>query len=496
MSTHPSTNPAVRSGGVGSGGGTATPSAAGHPAHASQSVGDTARSPNPADEPDAQAWAHARPYDQIPLDAGKPLIGHLLRFLKDPLAHAQALGRHGNVVRTRTFFETLALLGPDANAFVLHDRAGNFSSRQGWSYWIDTVFPGAIMAMDDPAHRHHRRIMQVAFRRQAMARYVADMGPVIEQGLSTWPAGEGPLFPRIKALTLDIAARVFMGMPLGDEAAAVNRAFIDTVEASMALVRKPVPPFKMWRGLKARRFLVEQMRRHLPAKRAHEGADLFSQLCHAVDEDGQRFTDDEVVNHMIFLMMAAHDTTTSALTTMAYSLARHPDWQDRLRNSALARSRAGDSPHLPYDALAECTDIEWVMKEALRLYPPLTSMPRVAVRDCVFQGWRIPRGTSVGVYPIHTHHLPSLWTDPDRFDPQRFAPERAEHKRHAHGYVPFGGGAHLCIGQHFADMEVKAVMHQLLQRFRLELPADYRMPYQLVPIAKPRDGLPITLRPM
>ena len=119
----------------------------------------------------------ALPYQSIPLVKGLPLVGNLPKFLRSPLDNARSLEVHGNVVRSRTFFETVTLLGPDANQFVLHDREGNFSSRGGWYYWIDAVFPGAIMAMDNPAHKHHRRIMQGAFQRRAMERYVADMGP-------------------------------------------------------------------------------------------------------------------------------------------------------------------------------------------------------------------------------------------------------------------------------------------------------------------------------
>lgn len=434
----------------------------------------------------------ALPYHSIPLVKGLPLVGNLPKFLRDPLANAQGLAEHGNVVRSRTFFESVTLLGPEANQFVLHDREGNFSNRGGWAYWIDAVFPGAIMAMDDPQHKHHRRIMQGAFKRQAMARYVQDMGPVIEAVVAAWPAGRLLVFPQIKALTLNIAARVFMGLALGPEADRMNRAFVDTVAASLALVRQPLPPLAMWRGVRARRWLVGLMRSKIAEKRRAETPDLFSQLCHARSEDGEAFSDDEVVDHMIFLMMAAHDTTTSALTTMFYCLAREPEWQERLRADAQALPQA----QLGFDDLAGRERTEWVMKEALRLYPPLTSIPRRAARDCEFGGYRIPRGTPVGVSPIHTHHMPELWTEPTRFDPERFAPARAEHKRHAYAYLPFGGGAHLCIGQHFADMEVKAVMHQVLRRWRWQIPAGYRMPYQLVPIAKPRDGLPITLQPL
>jgi cytochrome P450 len=437
----------------------------------------------------ATAAATAAPYHAIPLVKGWPLVGNLPKFLRDPLDNARSLEVHGNVVRSRTFFETVTLLGPEGNAFVLHDRDGNFSSRGGWYYWIDAVFPGAIMAMDDPAHKQHRRIMQGAFKRSAMERYVADMGPVIGDVVGRWQPGPKKVFPEIKALTLNIAARVFMGMALGPEADRMNRAFIDTVEASLALIRKPVPPFAMWRGVRARGWLVDLMRGKLADKRASEQPDLFSQLCHARDEDGERFSDEEVVNHMIFLMMAAHDTTTSALTTMFYCLALAPEWQDRLRAEALALA----PDQLGFADLAGRQRTEWVMKEALRLYPPLTSIPRKAARDCSFGGFHIPKGTPVGISPIHTHHMPSIWTEPQRFDPERFAPERAEHKRHAYAYLPFGGGAHLCIGQHLAGMEVKAVLHQVLRRWRWRVAEGYRMPYQLVPIAKPKDGLPIVL---
>ena len=206
----------------------------------------------------------AQPYERIPLVKGLPLVGNLPKFLRDPLANAQSLEVHGNVVRSRTFFETVTLLGPDANQFVLHDREGNFSSRGGWYYWIDAVFPGAIMALDDPQHKHHRRIMQSAFKRAAMERYVADMGPVIASVVGAWTAGPMTMFPQIKALTLNIAARVFMGMTLGPEADRMNQAFIDTVQASLALIRRPLPPFAMWRGVRARRYLVQLMQGYLP----------------------------------------------------------------------------------------------------------------------------------------------------------------------------------------------------------------------------------------
>jgi cytochrome P450 len=94
-----------------------------------------------------------------------------------------------------------------------------------------------------------------------------------------------------------------------------------------------------------------------------------------------------------------------------------------------------------------------------------------------------------------THSLPEWWTNPSEFDPERFSDERAEHKRHRFSWVPFGG-AHMCLGMHFAYMLVKAILHPLLASSRLTVADGYQMQYQQVPIPKPKDRLPLTLEPI
>jgi cytochrome P450 len=429
----------------------------------------------------------------IPVDKGPPVVGYTPQFMADPLGITRRLERKlGPVFSTRTLMmDNLVLLGPDANQFVLQDREGNFSSRGGWGFFLDRVFPGAIMTMDDPQHRLQRRIMQAAFKKPALTRYISEMSPQIRRQLASWQGKRKfEVFPAIKALTLELATGVFMGEKTDHQAELVNKAFIDTVEAALAYIRVPVPPFNMWKGVRGREFLVDYFTRLMPRKRQQDSSDFFSQFCHATDEDGARFSDREVIDHMIFLMMAAHDTTTSTLTTLFYVLGKHPQWQERLREASFALGKE----MLEYDDLDQLKELEWAMKEALRLYPPLTSIPRRSTRACEFEGFHLPADTLVGVFPIHTHRMESCWNKPERFDPERFSPARAEHKRHMFQWVPFGGGAHMCLGQHFADLQVKAIMHQILQRFRWSVADDYAAPYQLVPIVKPRDGLPVNMQ--
>jgi cytochrome P450 len=315
------------------------------------------------------------------------------------------------------------------------------------------------------------------------------MNPRIEAAVAQWVTQpDMKFYPAIKHLTLAIAADVFLGAQLDDEIDSISSDFTDLVAASVAVVRAPVIGRTYARGLQARARLAEFIRVRIPDRRAGSGQDLFTQLCHAEDEKGQHYSDSEIIDHLIFLMMAAHDTTTSAITTIVYSLAKHPEWQTKLREEA---RKLPTAPSL--DDLSVMTQCEWVLKEALRLYQPLPTIVRRALVDVEIHGIKIPAGAAVSVFPIMVHRSPQWWTEPDRFDPERFSPERAEHRKHPFAWAPFGGGAHMCLGLHFAEMQVKAVLQSLLRKTAWHVPKGYEAEYAYAPIAKPRDGLPISL---
>ncbi len=437
------------------------------------------------------ASSHDAPRD-VPRDQGRWPLQYMIGFYRDINATTRDLyQRNGPIARVGYGpMSIVHLFGPEANQLVFQNRDETFSSRLGWGWVIDHVFPGAIMTMDGEQHRFQRRIMNQAFKKPALVNYLDRMNPRIAEGLRAWQSGSDfRVFPAVKQLTLDLATRIFMGIEPGDEATRLNQAFQDTVEGSIGVVRFDLPGTAYRRGLRGREHLVNTFRSLIPEKRRKETPDFFSAFCHAESETGDRYTDQEIIDHMAFLMMAAHDTTTSTLTTLFYALAREPVWQERLREEA----RAYASTSLAFDDLEKMKNTEWAMKEALRRYPPLPVMPRFATKSFEFQGYTVPARTHIGLAPVHTHHMEEIWNRPFRFDPERFAPGREEHKKHAFSWAPFGGGAHMCIGQHFADLQVKAVMAQVLLRYRWSVPRHYRMPYQLVPIAKPRDGLPVVL---
>jgi cytochrome P450 len=301
-------------------------------------------------------------------------------------------------------------------------------------------------------------------------------------------------YPAIKQLTLDLAADSFLGIPWGPESAKVNQAFVDLVNASIGVIRKPLPFTAMGRGVAGRKFLVELFTAEtLKRRETGGGQDMFSQFANATREDGSLLDVGQVVDHMIFLMLAAHDTITSAASSLLYYLLKNPEWQTKLRAEAMAVT--GGSGNVAYDDMARMELTEMAFKESLRLIPPVPGLPRRALRDFTFKGFRIPAGTQVGISPQIVHKMPEHWPDPMRFDPMRFTPEEVA-KRHKYAWVPFGGGAHMCVGLHFAYMQIKILVAQVLTRYELVLEEGYDPPWAPWPIPKPKDGMRMTFRPL
>jgi cytochrome P450 len=428
-------------------------------------------------------------------DPGIPVVGHTLEFLHDGLRHARRYyEQHGTVFWLNALGgRWVQVIGPAGLETVLANRESAFSNKLGWDPLIGAFFDRGVMLMDFEEHRHHRRIMQQAFKHERLVAYLEKMNPAIQRGIARWQPGSGfELYRAAKQLTLDVATEVFVGAQPSTEADRLNAAFNDVVIGGQAIIRADVPGGKWHRGLESRRRLEQYFHYQLPAKRASRNDDLFSVLCRAETEDGEHFSDEDVVNHMIFTLMAAHDTSTITLTMMGYYLARHPEWQNRLR----AESRTLGKAAIGYDDLGALPSMDLVFKETLRMNAPVGTLARQAIKDTEIDGRYIPNGTKLmlGIHP--TQRMEPWWRNPDTFDPERFSDERREDASHKYAWAPFGGGVHKCIGMHFGSMEVKAIMHQLLLRNSWQIPAGYEpiLDYGTGPF--PGDGLPIELRPL
>ena len=433
----------------------------------------------------------------IPGSYGLPLVGKTFPFVMNPYRVLdENFRKYGPVHKASlTFQKFVVALGPEYIQQLMLDGDRAFSARMGYNSPLGDFFAGGLLMRDFDEHKFHRRIMQTAFKIDAMRTYIDQMHPIIDQQVSAWGADDAfHFYPNIKTLLLDVGAKVFLGLDMhGDETRKLNQSFLDMNEGVLALIRKDWPGLLYRKGMNGRRELERFFLGLVPGRRGESGNDMATFFANEKTETGEYFSDKVVGEHLIFLLLAAHDTTTSALTMACYYLANDQDWQERMREELVALGRE----ELEYDDLGHnVPDLDHCFKEVLRLNPPVPMLMRRTVKDVDVGGYTLAPHTMVQISPLYTHRMESWWSRPHLFDPDRFA--REEHKQHSFLWAPFGGGAHKCIGLHFADMLFKCALAKILSTYRLRFvkPDQYPGRIQHFPFAKPMDNLPLVLEPV
>ncbi|NRA41936.1 MAG: cytochrome P450 [Pseudomonadales bacterium] len=430
-------------------------------------------------------------------ERGLPFLGNILTIGYNPYSLVDRLYKqHGPVAKFNMLNQpVLMITGADINQMIYLDRDKNFSAMMGYEESLVEFYKGGLLVRDFDDHKLHRRMFQTAFKNDIMRRYTESMNEVIEANISTW--ADQPnfhFFPNIKRTLLDIAGRTFLGIDdfQGEEAKHISEVFEDITLGMMGIIRwdSPLVPFTKWRkGKQAMRFMENYLISQIEERRASDKHDMFSLICQETDEQGNYFSNDDIAAHINFLLFAAHDTTTSNLSYIMQYLGQDKAIQQQARE----QSQAKNKPYLVFDDLNDMSALQNIHYEALRMHPSVMMMARRTLKDCEIDGTFVPADTVLNIFPQYVHMMAEHWDHPERFDPDRFSPERAEHKRHPFQFVPFGGGAHKCIGLHFAGMIVKCVMHQMLLRYEWEVPAGYQPEHQVFPMPKQKDDLPLRL---
>jgi cytochrome P450 len=247
--------------------------------------------------------------------------------------------------------------------------------------------------------------------------------------------------------------------------------------------RLPWLPYgKAWRaGQSLRRMLLRIVREH----RAAPGATILGLLIEARDERGQAFTDEELIDELLVLLWAGHDTITALLTWVCYELARHPEVEQQARDEQV--HVLGLRP-LALPDLKQMPRLDRILREAERLHPPAPGGFRGVVEDFEYGGFRVPAGWTAMYSSVFTHHMPELWQSPECFDPDRFAAPREEGRK-PFSLIGFGGGPRVCVGLAFAQMQMRIIMSTILRGVRFELMPDQDFSPVAVPTPMPRDGL-------
>ena len=349
-------------------------------------------------------------------------------------------------------------------------------------------------------HRRHRRLLQPAFNKTRIDAYRDDMVALTSRMLDEWKVDEvRDVHADMTELTLRIATKTLFGEDAGDRGVALARMmqqWLLTMFSPGMLLRLDIRglPYHRWLDLTRRiddeTAAILREKRAAVAKRAPDGpiaADMLSMLLAARDEDGSALDEDELVGHTGVIFAAGHETSTNALAWTLFLLGEHPDVANELC-AELSSVLHGDAPTV--EQLGKLPFLDAVVKESMRVLPPVPLHPRVVAEDHELGGHFLPAHTELFLSIFHMHHDPALFPDPDRFDPKRWS----KIKPSVYEYNPFSAGPRMCIGAAFAMMEIKIALAMLLQRFRVERTPKARIDRRVAITMAPKHGVPMVIR--
>jgi cytochrome P450 len=357
-----------------------------------------------------------------------------------------------------------------------------------------------LLTSEGETHLRQRRLIQPAFHRERIASYGTVMTDCAVRARDRWPdGGTVDVAEEMMRLTLGIVGLTLFAADVeaqarsvGEALTAVLNSFWTTMLPFADLLEK-LPIGILKRGRDARAELDRIIYGLIAERRARPGdrGDLLSMLLLAQDEEagGRGMSDAQVRDEAMTIFLAGHETTANALSWTWYLLGQSPDVEARLHEE-VDRVLGGRTPTIA--DIPNLTFVEQVLTESMRLYPPAWVYERIALADDVVGGFRVPKGTIVGVAPYVMHRNPRLFPDPERFDPERFDKARAK-ERPKHAYLPFGGGPRTCIGNAFAMMEMQIVLAMMAQSFRFEVQPGFELELEPSVTLRPKHGLPMRL---
>jgi cytochrome P450 len=400
----------------------------------------------------------------------------LPRFRRDPLSLLREWSRTwGEIVRLGAGPRLFHLVTrPEHVGHVLQHNHKAYGKKTIGYRTLSKVLGDGLVTSEGKAWRERRRLAQPAFHRDRIAKFAETMTRETEATLSTWRRDQPiDVSAEMMALTFRIVRETLMhtnvgGVEesrIGSQVTLVMKHIADHMMGILELPDWIPTPANLRFRATVREFdsLVYQA----IAARRHDdtiGDDLMSMLMHAQDpETGMNLTDLQLRDEVVTIMGAGHETTASALTWTWHLLSLHAEVEEKL-HAEVDTVLGGRVP-----VLSDLPELEYttcVIKESMRLFPPVWALARQALEEDEIGGFQIPRGSMVLLSPYVTHRHPGYWEFPERFDPDRFRGERSHESRLA--YFPFGGGPRICIGNNFAMMEAVLILALVAQRFRLE----------------------------
>ncbi len=437
----------------------------------------------------------------IPLNPGSALMRAYRAVFWNRIRLMQRTASvHPDIVRS-TFGprELISINRPEYVHEVLVEQEDKFTKGREFAKYTRPVLGHGLLLSEGDFHQRQRKLVAPQFVHRRIREYTKVMTECTEQMMASWHDGmELDISREMSRVTLSITGKTLFGSDVGDEADDVKSRLTFLMRYVEQQLRLPFhapyawPTPKNLRVRKAVAGLDEIIFRMIDERRNSntDSGDLLSMLLSARDENGgSGMTDQQIRDEAMTIFLAGHETTANAMTWMWYLLAKHPEVFQKLTDEvAILKGRAptmDDLPTLPYAMQ--------VFKEAMRLYPPAYIIVRTVKEDVLIDGYKLNAGAALIISPYLLHRNHDYFPNPEAFDPDRFTPER-ERAIPRHGYLPFGAGPRICIGNQFALTEGHLMTAAIAQRFRFEL-LDQK-PIEMEPLItlRPKGGIRVRVR--
>ena len=424
-----------------------------------------------------------------PGSLGLPLIGDTLNFLQDSQFAKKRHQQYGPIFKTSLFGKpTVFVRGQEANLFVLSNDNKYFVVTSPPSMKA-LLGPLALLLQTGANHQNRRKLLFQAFGSRALAGYIGAMEDITQRYLEKWVQMETMTwYPELRNYTFDVAGKLLVGIDNVSQRALGHN--FETYSEGLFSIALDLPWTQFGKAKKARKLLLAELGNIIRdrQKGTPSGNDALSLLISARDDEGNSLSLDELKDQVLLLLFAGHETLTSAIASFCLLLAQHPDVMAKVR--AEQQQFPATEP-LTLEQLKQMTYLEQVLREVLRLIPPVRGLFRTVINACELGGYEIPKGWSVACGINQTHQDSQLYPEPERFDPDRFSLERSGKP---FSYVPFGGGLRECLGKEFARLEMKLFAAKIIREFEWELLPDQDLNLIPIPTQRPRDGLRVKFR--
>ena len=410
---------------------------------------------------------------------------------------AKLFDRYGPVVEVRTYPRSMFWIkSPTALRQVLFTNGDNYTKGNLFDR-LRVVGGNGMFFTDGEIWLRSKRIIGPYFRRHNMKNYVDALvaaGNKCNQDISdNYEGRECNIDLLMPLVALDVVGKAFFGMDIpAERITALAQAVTNVGELGMqqmySLVAAPWMPTELKRrGRRSIKVVYDTIDDLITEGLARpKGDDLLSQLLDNV-RSGE-LSRAQLREELWTIVNAGHETTATTMAVMLYHLGKDQSWQAEVAAQIDEGLQGGDPT---FEMLGRLSKLDWTTHETLRLYPSASGTARQAQADDEVDGFFVPKGSIVQASFHWLQRDPQFWEDPDEFRPERFA---VANKSTTNAYMPFGGGARRCLGEHFAYLEALIIVTKILQRFRVEARDDFFVEPYMAVATRMRNGVQVTLR--